>query len=334
MIYVLPEYCAVFGCSSNAARATMMSKIGLVSKQISFACSPLQGSVSSKPSRPTTHSHAASKTLLRLDNVKFNSIRTCIHRPWRSEVVTLSTHTASLTMDPTRYFERTLFYDRSPAANEHYELSAEQVFDSDYSKTAIPVCVQSHHIIERGEVEDRSGWNSLKLREEGSACKAKESVQASGGDASDDVGDSCSVLSNASSTALSIAMDQRQADSGPPAYPGPPKLIFRTLEHSDIEAFAYRTRHDFRVFYLQQQTHSFSRLRISKSGFETLMQSCHVFPRFNEYVTGFGRKNRESEVGPPPLKFRPLYAANDSGYRAFGKLEVQFILFKCPRKLI
>ncbi|KAF2625280.1 hypothetical protein BU25DRAFT_397208 [Macroventuria anomochaeta] len=111
-------------------------------------------------------------------------------------------------------------------------------------------------------------------------------------------------------------MDQRQADSGPPLYPGPPKLVSSELGSSEIENFVKRTKYDFRVFYLRQK-HSLNRLHITKADFETLLRLCHVFPRFNEYVIGFGRKSSESEVGPPPLKFRPLYTAHDNVYRGF-----------------
>lgn len=230
----------------------------------------------------------------------------------------LLTPITSLNMEPTRYFERTLFYDRNPAANEHYELCAEQVFEPDLAKTEISVCVQSHH--DYGNIEVKT--NRSKRARDSSNRETKVAIYERDGDASDDEGDGCSILSSASSTALPAAMDQRQEDSGPPSYPGPPKLTFNTLEHGDIETFAHRTRHDFRVFYLHQ-THSFSRLRISKPGFETLTRSCRVFPRFSEYVTCFGRKNTESEIGPPPLKFRPLYTTNDNGYRAFGQSQVQ-----------
>lgn len=226
-------------------------------------------------------------------------------------------------MEPTRHFERTLFHDRSPAANEHYELSANNVFDADYSKTEIPVCVQSHHTIKHSEAGGRSDCGTRKGTKEGSDSKYNLSKYESNIHASDDEDDNSSIFSQASSTALSTAIDQRQADFEPPIYPGPPKLTLSTLRHSEIEAFAHRTRHDFRVFYLQHQSHSFSRLRISKPGFETLMKSCHVFPRFHEYVTGFGRKSSESEVGPSPLKFRPLYTINNNGYRAFGRFQLR-----------
>src|SRR5690242_17508380 len=125
-------------------------------------------------------------------------------------------------MEPTRYFERTLFYDRGPAANEHYELCADQVFEPDLTKTEIPVCVQSHHIFDRGEIKDKS--DRSKGAKDSSDSGAEAVVYGKDRIDSDDEGDSCSVFSSASSTALPAAMDQRQEDSRPPAYPGPPKL--------------------------------------------------------------------------------------------------------------
>jgi hypothetical protein len=37
-------------------------------------------------------------------------------------------------------------------------------------------------------------------------------------------------------------------------------------------------------------------------------------------VIGFGHKNSESEVGPPPLKFRPLCNSNSNSYQGFGRI--------------
>lgn len=252
-------------------------------------------------------------------------------------------------METTPYFERTLFYDRSPAANEYYEICADQVFETDPSKTRIAICVQScenaiptqslkiekfpdlhdHKNSNRPESHEKTFLNDLfedveldphvrrlvskNKRFPRTSCQ-EIPVSQCGDRTSDRDDDNCSVSSEASSTALPIAMDQGQAESGPPLYPGPPRLMYGDLEPSEILSFTRRTKHDFRVFYLRQK-HSFSRLQITKANFETLVRSCHVFPRFNEYVIGFGRKSSESEVGPPPLKFRPLYG---DIYRGFG----------------
>ncbi|XPT00658.1 hypothetical protein M3J09_009809 [Ascochyta lentis] len=247
-------------------------------------------------------------------------------------------------MEATQYFKRTLFYDRSPAANEHYERSADWIFEKCPSKTQIAVHVQS--------CNDKTPWAEEKKSESLNKSRNKDIVEndkkeehengrllllhtrpnvqqeASGGGHSIShekelpsgshrtLDDSWSVSSEASSTALPSAMDQRQANSGPPLYPGLPKLAFIDITPAEIASFAELTRHDFRVFYLRQR-HSYSRLQITKEDFERLLASCHVFPRFGEYVIGFGSKTSELEVGPPPLKFRPICTSRGNIYRGF-----------------
>ncbi|KAJ4316350.1 hypothetical protein N0V94_005488 [Neodidymelliopsis sp. IMI 364377] len=251
-------------------------------------------------------------------------------------------------MEATPYFERTLFYDRSPAANEYYEISADQIFEKDTAKSQIAVHIQSdsdhtEYREKEGEVE----LTKLEAFEEGKnygytgfgagrkgfkQTEPDAQLGASGVDYlvtcneiptsipsdSSDSDEECSVLSRASSTALPSAMDQRQADSGPPLYPGLPRLALIGIVPGKIEDFVARTKNEFRVFYLRQR-HSYSRLQITKEDFETLLESCHAFPRFGEYVIGFGRRYRESEVGPPPLKFRPIYTSQGNTYRGFGR---------------
>lgn len=241
-------------------------------------------------------------------------------------------------MEATGYFERTLFYDRSPAADEFYEGSADQIFERDSAKTQIAVRVQScsnatqYERNNKGEPRSRTKHKGkLKSHEEskynegetmdshgdGYLVGVERSSLSANQDTSDD-DDSRSSTSRASSTALPLAMDQRQTGSGPPLYPGLPKLACIDITPIEIESFVERTRHDFRVFYLRQR-HSYSRLQITREDFERLLVSCHVFPRFNEYVIGFGNKTCEVEVGPPPLKFRTIYTSRSNMYRGFGK---------------
>lgn len=251
-------------------------------------------------------------------------------------------------MEDTSYFERTLFYDGSPAANAFYERCADQVFERDPSKTRIEARIQKIDNVDDRE-ESTGDGNYIGLKKISHRHSGKQS--SLGGHpgrvtTSPDVSltssaegylgehiaassprhyermdheDSCSISSRASSTFLPTAVDQRRADSGPPLYPGPPRLECVKIAPNEIENFTRRTRNDFRLFYLQQRN-SYSRLQITKADFETLLESCHVFPRFNEYVIGFGSKTSESEVGPPPLKFRPLYTSQGNVYRGFGKL--------------
>ena len=250
-------------------------------------------------------------------------------------------------METTRYFERTLFYDRSPATDEYYERAADTIFEKDPSKTRIAVLVQSCNDIAQCEAanndkdlqlptnsekfnlceEDESLTipNALPQARSDAPSTAKGNHYFTYGEAStsrdgetSDNEDAGSASSQASSTAFSSAMDQSQPNSVPPLYPGVPKLICIDVLPSDVENFALRTRRKFRVFYLRQR-HSHSRLQITKRDFENLLMSCHVFPRFNEFVIGFGSKTTESEVGPPPLKFRPVHTSHNNLYRGFGK---------------
>ncbi|KAF1928585.1 uncharacterized protein M421DRAFT_391418 [Didymella exigua CBS 183.55] len=220
-------------------------------------------------------------------------------------------------MKATPYFQRTLLYDLSPAATEHYERCADQVFELESSATRIGVCFQScKNGPGSGEAKNTTG----PFFDEGSIVPLKncqemliyERLKGS----SDDDTDNSSILSVASSTALPVAMDQRQENSGPPVYPGVPKLVSGEITSGEIVAFVERTKHDFRVFYLRQR-HSLSQLHITKGDFELLVRSCQAFLRFNEYVTAFGKRSEETEVGPPPLKFRDLYTARGNAYRGF-----------------
>ncbi|CAO2658701.1 Nn.00g064240.m01.CDS01 [Neocucurbitaria sp. VM-36] len=257
-------------------------------------------------------------------------------------------------METSQYFERTLFYDRSPAADEYYERSADLIFEKDASKALVEVRYQPNidfrdqKSCRRGgklgkEQKDKKGLHSKRL---GLVNPAPFSQTAANGDVSEkgdtsntlDYGlstqslldlneasesdDAPSLSSRASSTALPTALDQRQGDSVPPMYPGLPKLTVDKVDPSNMVEFIQRTKNDFRVFYLRQR-HSYSRIQITKQLFEQLLKSCNVFPRFNEYLIGFGSKKSDAEVGPPPLKFRPLCTAHSNAYRGF---ECSYIL--------
>lgn len=249
-------------------------------------------------------------------------------------------------MDTSPYFERTLFYDRSPAADEYYERSADLIFERDALKARIEVRYQpssvnlSHRILDNRKGSfGKEKTQTARLGSEGSESVgstlnkhiSQENDKTGQLDCDrvpdlllhlDDTSDSDdvqSLSSRASSTALPTALDQRQGDFVPPMYPGLPKLTVETLDPSNIGDFLQRTKNDFRVFYLRQR-HSYSRIQITKQLFEQLLKSCNVFPRFNEYLIGFGNKGSDSEVGPPPLKFRPLCTARSNAYRGFGML--------------
>jgi hypothetical protein len=227
-------------------------------------------------------------------------------------------------MEVSQYFERTLFYDRSPAADEYYERSAGLIFENDISGCRIEVRYQSCRATpEHATVHPGGDWTTGKdEKSSGENCTEKsisDEINPGDGNKADDSDGRCSLLSRASSTELPDALDQRRGEYNPPMYPGRPKLTIHALNATDINTFTRKTKHDFRVFYVRQR-HSHSRLQITKKVFEELLRSCHAFPRFNEYLVGFGSKQSENEVGPPPLKFRALYTALNTNRRGFGSL--------------
>ncbi|KAJ4294472.1 hypothetical protein N0V90_008163 [Kalmusia sp. IMI 367209] len=235
-------------------------------------------------------------------------------------------------MDTSRYFERTLFYDRSPAADEYYVRSAGSIFENNPERSKIEVKIQTSIDIsyydQQGKKASENDFTP-KLEGKGELCEYtdcspvhEESKGRTGppkfppsgkGNGTlegtsvireyDTDSDDCwSLSSKASSTALPAALDHHQG-SEPPTYPGPPKLRTVDLDPKLLGSFAKATKNNFRVFYLRQR-HSYSRLQITQDVFEQLLKICHAFPRFNEYMIGFGVKTGEVEVGPPPLKYK------------------------------
>lgn len=241
-------------------------------------------------------------------------------------------------MEASRYFERTLFFHSSPEVDDYYETSAEHVFEKDVLKARIEVRIQNRSDgppgkagagrrklekdenksdIEDQQMADLEDWpRSLQH----SLVRTDTMEVSSDFDEDQELdahNDDCSVVSSSSSTAIPAALDQRQGESGPPLYPGLPKLTIGGLAPANVEAFVKETKNDFRVFYIRQR-HSYSRLQITKDIFELLLKACHVFPRFNEYVIGFGRKSHETEVGPPPFRYRTIRTALGNSWRGFG----------------
>jgi hypothetical protein len=246
-------------------------------------------------------------------------------------------------METSSYFERTLFYDRSPAAEEYYLRSAECIFEKDPGHSKIEVRVQSsidasyygkRQDVRFLDLEKKAGDpNSFKVSpkrtdlldtKSGSTrdgpqpvSKSKVAYTVIADDAYDSESDyAWSLSSRASSTALSTGLDHHQG-SLPPTYPGPPRLTIIDLEPGSLRNFTKQTKHEFRVFYIRQRN-SYSRLQITKELFEELLRYCQVFPRFNEYVIGFGARNSETEVGPLPLTFRPLCEVRSNRCHGFG----------------
>lgn len=244
-------------------------------------------------------------------------------------------------METSSYFERTLFHDRSPVAEEYYARSAETIFEKEPSRSKIEVRVQSsidasHYGIKRDflslekkpedEILSQISSKRTNLSEERNdpsrgdpqpASKTNVAYKVNADNACDSDSDyAWSLSSRASSTVLSIGLDQ-QHGSLPPTYPGPPRLTIIDLEPGNLLEFTKQTKHEFRVFYIRQRN-SYSRLQITKELFEKLLRYCKVFPRFNEYVIGFGARDSEIEVGPPPLTFSPLWGGHSDRRHGFG----------------
>ncbi|ORY12265.1 hypothetical protein BCR34DRAFT_564134 [Clohesyomyces aquaticus] len=156
-------------------------------------------------------------------------------------------------METSRYFERTLFYDRSPVADEYYERSSDSIFENDPQLSRIEVRIQSSNDLVLFDREGGADIKSEKIQEELEVHEQKSSWDATITDekfdskrGEQDV-DACTVSSVASSTALPTALDQRRGGSAPPTYPGPPKLAIIDLDLSKLHEFVKATTHDFRV---------------------------------------------------------------------------------------
>ena len=53
-----------------------------------------------------------------------------------------------------------------------------------------------------------------------------------------------------------------------------------------------------------RQRHSYSRLHVAREVFEALMSEFDILPRFKEFVSLFGLRHDENEIGPPQMRFR------------------------------
>lgn len=157
-------------------------------------------------------------------------------------------------METSRYFERTIFYDRSPAADEYYERSADLIFEKDPGQSTIEVRVQSSIDVsfykQKDEAEpkdrDRDNKSESPPKSPLSMSPRKLSIpkvkieytktREDAGPVSDSEEDSWSLSSKASSTALPTALDQRRGGD-PPTYPGLPKLAVVNLDLGKLSGF-------------------------------------------------------------------------------------------------
>jgi hypothetical protein len=184
-------------------------------------------------------------------------------------------------MQTSRYFERTLFSDRSPAADEYYLRSASLIFEKNPAHSVIEVRVQSSSDFplaqdikgsKESEFDATLGAHFKMVSQEkperdsshaeNSECKNSRLPSVS---ASDDE-DACSLSSKTSSTA--VGLDEQRGGS-PPLYPGMPQLAVVTLggdirklkdfikvsqmtviQRTPLKCCAQQTNRDFRVLYV------------------------------------------------------------------------------------
>lgn len=153
-------------------------------------------------------------------------------------------------MEVSRYFERTLFYDRSPAADEYYQRSSEFIFETDPANCRVEVFVHSNRDLVCYGVDDavdteskqREAETAKSLKSPNSklpvtAIQVEPSVSINHVEMPRDHDDACSLSSEASSTALPTALDQRRGNSLPPTYPGPPRLSVVNLNMDKVQTF-------------------------------------------------------------------------------------------------
>lgn len=76
----------------------------------------------------------------------------------------------------------------------------------------------------------------------------------------------------------------------------------------------------YRLLFISQ-VNSWAELRINEELFRTVMQECNVFPKFLDFVLSFGAKSGETEVGPPPMRYRPVWVSG--GAQVAGEQEAK-----------
>jgi hypothetical protein len=182
----------------------------------------------------------------------------------------------------SRYFEQTLFYERSPAADEYYHRLADVIFEKSAKQAKIEVRIQSPHdlafyVRQNGtsttqrrpnkDFETDARKPSRRIENTGSTWNAPAVYTTQTGPSWEE--DNCSLStasSCASSTAVPMGLDQHRGVSTPPSYPGPPKLTILDLDTSQLHKFLkvcllycdfvttltllQTTKNDFRVLYV------------------------------------------------------------------------------------
>ena len=66
--------------------------------------------------------------------------------------------------------------------------------------------------------------------------------------------------------------------------------------------------------YIIEQKHSYARLNVTASMFESLCSHAKIFPQFKDMLIYMGERNREIEVAPPRPRWRYLRSETQQGY--------------------
>ncbi|OCL07709.1 hypothetical protein AOQ84DRAFT_440040 [Glonium stellatum] len=218
-------------------------------------------------------------------------------------------------MHTSTYFRRTLFYDQSPATDEHFLRVSSKLFENDNKKSHIeariflgpdePGLENAVHVPNLAQQCETSGETKASPDYVEQKAHNLGSIKSSSELTADDT-----FYETDSTTGPVPAIDQYQpGQTGPPVYVGREKLISYNIIGED-------QLKDLEASLLHQRT-SYSRLQITQSLFETLLTSCHVFPRFKEFVLGFGIRYNEQENGPPRFKFSPLVSRRNNDFHGF-----------------
>lgn len=229
-------------------------------------------------------------------------------------------------MQTSTYFQRTLFYDQSPATEEYFLRVSEKLFEDDEKGSRMEARIFEHHDEAYSDTLRDAVKNPQLLQESGTSIEGEkkytyveqkaygtEPLALSLESTPDNV-----FYDTDSTTGPAPAIDQHSPiRSSPPGYVSRARLISHNITNRHtLRDLVARTKHIFRVFFLRQRT-SYSRIQVTKSLFDTLLTCCHVFPRFKEFMVGFGVRYSEQEIGPPRLQFSPLYSRQDKKCHGF-----------------
>jgi hypothetical protein len=161
-------------------------------------------------------------------------------------------------MEVSQYFERTLFYDRSPAADEYYERSASLIFENDISGCRIEVRYQScRATLEHATVHPEDDWTTKRDKKSSEGNRTEKSIfdEIISGDGNKVYDSDGSCSSRASSTELPDALDQRRGEHNPPLYPRPNTISGFSMFARDIRIVDYRLQRKYSRSSSDHATH-------------------------------------------------------------------------------